>query len=233
MKGDCDRTRSVRARAAAGRGPVVRGPRNGDWVRARVDTRDPTFVVGVLVLRHVPRLNYVQVCVEAGERSHFVDPGSIEVLKPRLLSLEELEEGDPVTYDAGWRRFVDLDDAIAQGLVGAVREREGGTWADMVAQLDRTVAPLLAAGWSGFHIDREESDVYGDSVTFELDRDRDEPIQIELYEYGRILVWRAEPSADPDNPDPPLFAIDETTHTARVEAFRRAGWLRRTSGSDH
>lgn len=143
----CPRVRAARQRAKASstRGPAVRGPRNGDWVRARVDTRDPTYVVGVLHLRHVPSLDYVQVNVDSG-RLHDVDPRSIEVLRPQVVSIAKLEEGDPIKDVPGWRRIVDLGQAIAEGLVADVRERDHGTWANMFAELDRTVAPLLGAG---------------------------------------------------------------------------------------
>lgn len=38
-------------------------PRTGDWVRARADTRDPTWVEGALHLRLIPARGYIYVLV--------------------------------------------------------------------------------------------------------------------------------------------------------------------------
>jgi hypothetical protein len=202
--------------------------RTGDWVKARVDSRDPAYVEGVLHLRFVPTLGYVQVNVISGGDVYDVDVDSIEVLRSRAVPVAELEVDDPLTRDAGWRRIVDLDQARSEGLLSPTRVRNGGTWGDMHASLDQIVAPLVEAGWCKVREWSEESWEHGDSVAYDLERAA-ERIEVEFYEDGRIIAWAVEPVDDVDDGSAdstePLFVLHEGTDEVRLEAFRRQGWL--------
>ena len=196
-------------------------------MKARVDSRDQTPVEGALYLRHVPVLDYVQVRVVGKRGSWTVDPDSIEVLRPQAVPIAELEEGDPLVHDPRWRRVVDLEEARSAGLVGPSGARQGGSWEDMYAALDRIVAPLLEAGWREVSRDREEDPKGGDSVWFELERGQ-KRIEVELLEGGGLIAWpleAIEDKDDPDEPSEPLFSLDEASAEFTREAFRREGWL--------
>jgi hypothetical protein len=204
--------------------------RTGDFVKALVVSRDPAVVEGILHLRFVPTLGYVQVNVITDGGMYAVDPDSIEVLRSGAVAIAELEDGDPLTSDAGWRRIVDLDKARGEDLVSPTRIREGGTWEDMFASLDQIVAPLLHAGWRNVKEWSEESWEHGDSVAYDFERAAT-GIEIELYEEGRIVAWSVEPAVDTDDlsaeSSEPLFVVHEKTDEARFDAFRSAGWLDR------
>ena len=94
----------------------ARSPRTGDRVRAERSHRDATPVTGILHLRFIPSLNYVQVNVvlDSG-RSVSVDPQSVGVVEAGVVPVEELEANDPVVSDPGWRRVIDLDGATSRG----------------------------------------------------------------------------------------------------------------------
>jgi hypothetical protein len=94
-------------------------------------------VEGELDLYYVDALNYIQMHVVDGAHRYTTDPESVELLDHSDLTLEEL---------AARGQFFDLDDARSQGLVPASRVRQGGTWADLFAELDKVVEPLLAGG---------------------------------------------------------------------------------------
>jgi hypothetical protein len=184
------------------------GARSGDLVRARTSDRAAEVVEGILHLRLVPMLGYVQVNVGG----HSVEPATVEVLECGALDPDTLDRGDPLIHDPGWRPVHDLDRAVAEGLVTPSRIRQGGTWADMFARLDTMIAPLINSGWARSDTDNEESAEYGDSVSCELRRE-DTAIWVELYEDGGIVVYPVSNEPDPD-PDAdtitePLFICDE------------------------
>ena len=202
------------------------GPQSGDWVKALVDARESPAIEGVLHLRHVPSLDYVQVNVVAAGRIHAVDPDSVEVLKPQYLSVEELEASDPLTDEPGWRRVVDLDVARVEGLVQAAVARQGGTWADLLATLTTLVSTLHEAGWQTVRQHSEESGEHGDSVLVDLERSG-VSIEIEFYEHGTLVGYPLgrEGEATDDATSEALFVLDDATMESCREMFAAQGWL--------
>jgi hypothetical protein len=200
------------------------GPMSGDLVRARTSDRDAVVVEGVLHLRYVPMLHYVQVAVDVGDLSHAVDPVSVEVLTRGVVDPDFMDLRDPVFDTPGWHAEHDLEQAVAHGMVTAERVREGGSWQDLFDRLTEAVQPLVDAGWSrtgSFHRDSWE---YGDDVSYMLQRG-DTEIEIQYYEYGRFDVF---PSDDPiggdDDPEPtPLLFRAETRAELDAE-FTQRGW---------
>ena len=96
---------------------MTTSPRDGDRVRAVEDSREATVVEGVLRLRLVPSLDYVQVHV-IGPPGYFwsVDPASVEVIEPEVAFVPDDELEDPLRKQPGWRRITDLHAAMAEGL---------------------------------------------------------------------------------------------------------------------
>lgn len=202
------------------------GARTGDWVRARKDRRETIIVEGVLFVRYIPGLNYVQVHV-AG---HPVEPDSVEVVTPRFMPPEEVHSTDPMMAEPGRRSIDDLDQARAEGLLPPIRVREGGTWSDMWQRLDRVVAPLLDAGWRREGWNEEDSWEYGDSVSYELERAGEQiELELELYEHGHIDVCRNEVEQEVDLDEEPTGALFhlhvDASEEWRIGVFDAAGWL--------
>lgn len=105
-----------------------RGPRDGDLVRAVEDKREGKTVEGLLVLRYVPKLEYVQVMVATSLGTwRDVDPATIEVLEP---GEPHVDRDDPVGHQEGWREVTDLDAAIAAGLVQTARSKQDSTYSN-------------------------------------------------------------------------------------------------------
>jgi hypothetical protein len=121
-------------------------PTSGDLVTAVTANRDASKITGILQLRYVPSLDYVQVLVRDGDRVVSVDPDSVEVIERHVVPVERLEHGDPLVGSPGWRRLDDLDDAVRQGLVQPV-VRDGLTWGDLRERMRSVVRPLVDAGW--------------------------------------------------------------------------------------
>jgi len=195
---------------------------SGDWVSAQLDTRDATTIEGILYLRYVPALAYVQVRVDG----HNVDPHSVIILRPGAISIESLEEGDPVVSDPAWRRIPDLDTARSERLLTDSEVREGGTWEDMFGRLDELVAPLIAASWQVQRSiqETEASWEYGESVIYVLAR-RNALAEVEMFDDTGVHLWDAGESADPDEPDPPLLSFDAATPAGCRAGFHHIGWL--------
>ena len=200
------------------------GPRTGDLVRARVDPRDGSIVEGVLHLRHIPTLDYVQVRVY-GDFGYEVDPSSIEVVRRGVMSVEELEKSDPVRGDPGWRRIVDLDEAQREGLIRAV-VRRGGSWADMFDRLNRVAASLVEAGWAVFDQDQSPDSKDGDSVSYMLERGGTS-IELGLDEHGCVYFFPLDEDLTPDDEGyfEDLFNLDRASDDSIREEYRRRGWL--------
>ncbi|HSH62025.1 MAG TPA: hypothetical protein VK988_20730 [Acidimicrobiales bacterium] len=96
---------------------------------------------------------------------------SIEVLLPQEVSPEKLERADPLVGEPGWRRLTDIAEVNGAGLLAEPRQRMGGTWEDMFADLEARAAPMLEAGWHVVATVREESWEFGDSVFYDFERD--------------------------------------------------------------
>lgn len=208
----------------------MRTPASGDHVRAVEDRRSARLVEGILYLRFVPSLSYVQVQVLTSEAMFTVDPRTIEVIKPAVVTIEALEVEDPITKDPSWRRIEDLAQAAAgDGLLEA-HDTTGGTWEEMFADLDAIVAPLVAAGWKIRDRLQEESSAHGDSVMCSLKRGRAR-IDVEYFHDRGLQVWDGA-SSDSDGCYPPLFGIEDATPTSAAEAFRTQGWLPRRQQLD-
>lgn len=164
----------------------TRSARTGDRVRAERSHRDATPVTGILHLRFIPSLNYAQVNVvlDSG-RSVSVDPQSVGVVEAGVASVDELEAGDPVRADTGWRRVVDLDEATAEGLVRPV-VRDGLSWADLFERMRRVLQPLVDAGWE---VSGEETDETEDEcVVCCLQRGEDR-LSVDHYPDGWTHIW--------------------------------------------
>lgn len=192
------------------------------------DSRDRQAVEGVLRLRHIPSLDYVQVRVEEELGQWFVDPASVTVVRQGVAVVGDEEVVDLVRGDPGWRRITDLELATAEGLVSEARVRPGGSWTDMAARADGLVAALVEAGWRMYGHERDISERFGDSVSCMLTGPRE--IQVELYEDGYVIVWALDsPSeddeGDDDEPSPPLFSIENATAESCRAAFAEHGWL--------
>jgi hypothetical protein len=194
-------------------------------VRAVDDDRDAAVVEGVLHLRYVPSLNYVQVDVVVdGDGLHSVRPDSIEVVQPDAVAVEDLEAEDPLLDETGWRRIVDLQQAEDEGLLQPPVERVGGSWDDLFDDLRRRVQPLLDAGWTLVSTDREESSGFGDSVFYDLERD-DVTIELEYYEHAQLVAYPVGDDEKDDEITEPLFTIAESTLESSRTAFMEQGWL--------
>ena len=186
---------------------------------------------GILHLRYIPTLDYVQVNVSNDGRLQPVDPASVEVVQQAVVPVEELEKNDPVVGHARWRRVDDLAEAIRDGLVLPV-ERDGLTWQDLFGRLELVAQPLLDTGWRFTDQDHEESS-QGDVVFGMLQRPGRFLI-IEHYANG-WTVFFPEDDRDPDDEDdedvqdvedvepiefPPELSVDQL-----AEEYRGLGWL--------
>jgi hypothetical protein len=199
----------------------------GDRVRARTADRRATAVEGVLHLRHVPSLGYVQVLVLADEGTHSVDPASIEVIQMDTVQAETLERDDPLRNEPGWRPVRDLEDARAAGLVQPARDFHGVTWADLFAGMDLLVQPLLDAGWKVTEKLEEASFPDGDSSLYSLER-AGELIDLERFEDGAVVVHPGGDGSLEDSdgePTEPLFTASRNDDI--LSEFASRGWLTR------
>ena len=206
----------------------VSSPASGDWVRAVVDNRDAETVEGILHLRYVPSLRYVQVNVIADGGLRNVRHDSIEVLRPGAVKVGELEASDPLVGDEGWRRILDMDQARAEGLLPPQVERLGGSWDDMFEAMHERVVPLLDAGWLLTGREHEESWEHGDSVFYDLERGATH-LNLEYYEHGQFVAYPNEPRPEAEwdgDPTEPYFSIYDTTPATCRSAFEEQGWLR-------
>ena len=211
-----------------GAGVSASSPRSGDWVRAVADSRDAEAVEGILHLRYVPSLRYVQVNVIADGGLRNVRHDSIEVVRPGEVPVGELEASDPLVGDEGWRRILDMDQARAEGLLPQQVERLGGTWDDMFAAMHERVVPLLDAGWLLTGREHEESWEHGNSVFYDVERGTTH-LNLEYYEHGQFVAYPNEERPEEDwdgDPTEPYFSIYDTTPATCRSAFEEHGWLR-------
>lgn len=209
----------------------ARGPRSGDLVRAFEDRRRAMLLEGILYIRYVPILDYVQVAVIEDGHLYDADPETIEVLRRAAVSVETLVRDDPLRSTRGWRQVDTLDQARAQGLVLPPISRDGVPWADLLKELDSRVAPLLAAGWKITEHDQDESFNYGDSVSYRLERGA-LAILIEYHQSAEVRGdWlqgkpaQQNPATPSDEPSEPAFTVAEGTNDACARAFCQQGWM--------
>ena len=207
------------------------GARDGDLVRAVTSDRDANVVSGVLRLRHVPSLDYVQVHLQDEEGSwHRINPCSVTVVEAGVHVVPTRELDDPLVGEPGWRRVVDLDQAIAEGLVTPTHDRRGGSWDEFAGRLLGLAAPLLDDGWVITDEERQDGDEFGDSVHLVLNRDEN-TIEIELYEDDYLVLWNVDLDKyerEDWEPEEPLRTVDDATPASAISAFRDVGWLAST-----
>ncbi len=201
------------------------GPRTGDLVRARTDERDASVVEGVLHLRFVPALNYVQVIVLNDDGAYNVDPDSIEILQASVAKAKDIERNDPLRGELGWRPMGSLEEAQAKGLVPVARAYGGATWSDLFARGDQLVQSLLESGW--VVTERYAETSYGDpqSVMYSLQRNG-EMIDVERYEDDVVVAYRGGANPDEageDEATEPLFTADGDAMA--LSEFAGQGWL--------
>lgn len=204
-----------------------RSPQSGDLVRAAVDSRDGETVEGVLHIRHVPSLDYVEITVAADGRSCPVVPESVEVIQPGRAAAKDLEAGDPLPEAPGSRVIASLDEVARAGLLPETRVREGGSWDDLFDELARRAQALLDAGWRLVSTDRDVSREYGDSVFWDLEREG-QTVELEYYEHGQLVAYPVSDSDDGNDdgePTPAYFAIPDSTVDNSRAAFADQGWL--------
>jgi hypothetical protein len=195
--------------------------RSGDLVRALTANRDAKAVEGILHLRYIPGLDYVQVNVNVDGRLVPVDPASVDVVRRRAVPIGRLEADDPTVSVDGWRRVDDLDDAIVEGLVQLVA-RDGLTWDDLWERLRRVRQPLLDAGWQVLDEDHEEG--RDECVFGALGRDG-QYLVIEHFPDGWTRYWPADENFLSDEDTEPIeFAPDLSTDELRTR-YQDLGWL--------
>lgn len=197
-------------------------PRKGDLVRAGLTDRSGEWVEGVLTIRYVRSLSHIEVSV--GDTP--VDAWKVTVVQRGVATPDAMDTADPLFDDPGWRRYHDLEAAIATGLVPAARTRTGGTWAEMGARLEAAIAPMLAAGWVELpdERDRDYDGAAGDLLSYQLIRG-DAHVEVGLRQDDAICVWDLADDADPgdtEDASPTLFVVDLDDFGA--EAANR-GWL--------
>ena len=198
-----------------------RGAHSGDRVRARTADRDASEVVGILHLRYIATLDYVQVNVNLDGRLVPVDPASVEVLDTAVVPVRTLERGDPMVRVVGWRRIVSLADAIEAGLVNPV-ERDGLTWDDLRTRMMRTAQPLIDVGWT--LIDEQRAYGNDECVFGALQRGADYLV-IEHYPDGWTLYWPADENFDsPEDIEPMEVPPDLAAEELR-DAYLRLGLM--------
>lgn len=196
-------------------------------MRAVVDNRDAETVEGILHLRYVPSLRYVQAHVILDDLRWDVRHDSIVLVRPRAVPVEELEASDPLVGEEGWRRILDMDQARAEGVLPQQVGRLGGSWDDMFAAMHERVVPLLDAGWLLTGRESEESWEYGDSVFYDLERGTTH-LNLEYYEHGQFVAYPNEPRPEEEwdgDPTEPYFSIYDSTSATCRSAFEEQGWL--------
>ena len=177
----------------------------------------------MLNLRYVPSLEYVQVTVETSHGSARVDPATVVVLRRQEVPVAELERGDPVVAQSGWRRASTLDEEMAAGFVRPAAVRAGGSWAEMFARLYELAAPLSDAGWKVVKEMREESREHGDSVMLELEK-AGIVIELEYYEDGGLVAFPVEDGSQ-DHSTRQYFGLEDVTAASARTAFSNQRWI--------
>lgn len=219
--------------------PAAGAARTGDLVRARVEDSE-RVVEGILQLRYVPALDYVQVLVDSASGTNFVDHRTVQVLERRARDPKSLESGDPLVEEPGWRRVRDLAEAERRGLLPAVRDVAFPTWEALERELDRLVAPLLVCGWTLASRNEDPNAVDGNELLYTLFRGQlvidvalgdTGFINVYLYDEDRVrvhddgeLVFTETSNEDEDeDPSDPLFGAEDAPQLwAKLDDH---GWL--------
>lgn len=161
-------------------------PQSGDLVQAERSHRDASPVTGILNLRFVPSTDCVHVDVILEDsRSVSVDPASIEVISGGVVPIGELEVGDPVVADPGWRRVSDLHEAVGDGLVREVI-RDGLSWDDLFERMRRVLQPLVDAGWE---MSEEATDEANEDCVVCCVQRGDDRLDVDHYPDGWTHFW--------------------------------------------
>jgi len=199
------------------------GAMSGDLVRARLSDRDTEPVEGILHLRYVPNLDYVQVNVQTDKGDAPIDPASVEVIQQSVVSPDSLDREDPLFDFPGWRAFHDLDQAITDELVLKERQRQGGTWQDLTNSLEALTQPLIDAGWQRGEYYKEDSWEFGDSVAYDFRRN-ETVISVEYFEDETLDVYPVIDNSNVDDPEPtePLFSAESQAEL--WAQFAQRGW---------
>ena len=143
-------------------------------------------MTGILHLRFVPFVKSVHVdVILPNSLSVSVDPASIQVVRAGVVPVEQLEAGDPVVSDPGWRRIFDLNEAINDGLVREVI-RDGLSWDDLIVRMRRVLQPLIDAGWEASGEETDESE--DECVVCCLQRGEDR-LSVDHYPDGWTHIW--------------------------------------------
>jgi len=200
------------------------GPMDGDLVTGIEDRLDGGEVLGVLRLRYVPLLDYVQAVVETPEGAQFVDPGSVRVVRLAFDVVQDDDLNEPLRDDPGWRRVVSLDAARADGLLRRPLVPAGLRAADIEERLRRITAPLVTVGWRVVEFNHWTDP---DEVTSHCELERAGTAIEVAYccTDDDVKLWDATPSPDPDNPRPPLDHLSHPTDEECRDAFAAQGWL--------
>jgi hypothetical protein len=198
------------------------GPRSGDRVRANRSNREALEVEGILYLRYVPSLDYVQVTLldESGRLDN-VNPATIKVVEAGVVDIEQLEDGEPLIGEPGWRRVTDLDAAIADGLV-TLESGDGMSWDALLEEMRGILKPLVDAGWEVIREETEQSE--DDCVVCFLRRATDH-LSVDHYPDGWTNLWETDSDFWSDELTP-TFGLGPDDPVAVVRtAFGQRGWI--------
>jgi hypothetical protein len=198
------------------------GPSSGDRVRANRSSRDASQVEGILFLRYVPSLDYVQVTL-LDERGglHHLDPTTIEVVEAGVVDIEQLEKDEPLTGDPGWRRITDLETAIAAGLV-SLESGDGMSWDALLERMRGVLKPLVDAGWE---VVREETEESEDDCVVCLLRRAPGYLSVDHYPDGWTMLWETDEKFWSDEMAPTVrLGPDDPVRVVR-STFEERGWI--------
>jgi hypothetical protein len=168
-------------------------------------------VAGRLRLLWTPLLDYLQVYVETEDgRPIGVVPTTVQLLGPA---------SDP--QDPG---EIELGSALSQGLVKAISPRSGGDWEPLCRAYESILELLDAAGWTVIDLVYQSSWEHGDSAIETFQRLEHE-LDIELFEWGDILIYDSDVPGEDGEPSEPVEIIENATLDAITTVFRRHKWI--------
>jgi hypothetical protein len=198
------------------------GPRSGDRVRANRSNRDALEVEGILYLRYVPSLDYVQVTLldESGRLDN-VNPATVKVVEAGVVDIEQLEDGEPLIGDPGWRRVTDLDAAIAEGLV-SLESSDEMSWDALLEQMRGVLKPLVDAGWE---VVREETEQSEDDCVVCLLRRAPGQLSVDHYPDGWTLLWETDEEFSSDEVEPTVQLGPDDPVRVVHSIFEERGWI--------
>ena len=176
----------------------------------------------------------LQVDVLAEGRAWYVDPQTVRVVvsapRPTPIARHGATTDGRVTAraEAAIPLGVDLEEALAAGLVRAIGPEQGGAWTEMEARLAELTAPLVVAGWEPGRIDYDAEWQYGASVSRSLGRDG-VTVCVELYDHGQVAVYvvdEGDADEDRDGTGAPVPArVTADTEEQLRDRFEHSGWL--------